>query len=94
MDHSRKFEILSSKLHPVSGLLLTTIITLLLVAVSARNATLSGEIVLLVNNHRDSVAIVVQILSALLGFYTRLRNAYVREPCPDTRCTKHDRNDH
>ena len=61
-------ETLSTKLSPVLGLLLTTIITLLLIAVNARNTISTGEIVQLVSHHRDSVALIVQVMSGLLGF--------------------------
>ena len=66
---TQDLESLTSKLLIVPGLGVSTVIALLLTIANACNAVSTGNILLLVNNHRDSVAFVVQVTSAVLGIF-------------------------
>ena len=65
--HGRQKETAFKKLAVVPGLALSTVLSLLLLVANLRGTNFSGPVVNFVINNRDSVALIVQVISVLLG---------------------------
>ena len=67
VQDDRHYEASWKKLTPVPGLIVTIVLSLLLLIAYLRGSTFTGASVNFVENNRDTVAIVVQIISVFLG---------------------------